>query len=652
MHYTTPSQFLEHFQSDAAPHSLDSLEKLVEVLRGPTGCPWDQKQTALSMIDCLIDEAHELKEALLRGSDDQVGEEYGDLLFTTTFFRQLMEEKTRPEGAVKKVVTKMITRHPHVFEPNGPVGEAEIRRTWEGLKIPSGSDGENRRLDRDLPASLPAIKRAEKILSRARNAGFRYPTPQQAWHKVEEEFLEIQRAVATDDKEAQAEELGDLLLALLTAAKELGLDAGQSLKDAGRKLSDRIETLERLAERRLCDIPTVELSDLYQRSRGQKAPDSAYFNYCGVGRWPKAVLRAVSSATQRIAQQGLTAVLELREERERLRSQIGRLVEAAGHQVVFLPNISAAALGVAYSLDWKEGDSVLLGRHEFPANSIPWKLAAKMFGINVVEFDEDLLRTSPVDGWAKLELLLENHHPKLLAISAVSYWSGFRVSLAKVSALCQKTGTLLFVDAIQALGTVPVRMSDGIDLLAGGSHKGLLAPEGSGFLVVDPKVREHWVARVGSWLSLPDPVDFLQSGRSDCAPNVKTPRANDPSVLESSSLNTLGYAGLSAALDVLEGYGIPTIASHIQTLHDPLEQGMVELGWSSLRSPHESERSAILSFGPPAHLDLVSFQVRLKEKGLDLGTPQGVLRFGCHIFNTQAEINYALQTVATVMSES
>lgn len=654
MQHLSPREFLDSIQHDD-PSSEEfeagaRLKQLVDVLRGPKGCPWDQKQTALSMIDYVIDEAHELKEALLRGTEDQICEEYGDLLFTGTFFCHLMEEKTRTKEAVEKVVNKMITRHPHVFEPKGPVGEAEIRRTWEGLKVQQS--GEDSRLDRDLPASLPALKRAEKILSRARNAGFRYPTVQQAWHKVQEECFELQRAIESDSKDSQAEELGDLLLALITVSKELGLDPGQSLKDAGRKFSDRIEALERLAERRLSDIPPCELAELYQRSRGEKTITAAYFNYCGVSRWPDAVLRAVLDATRRIAQQGLGAVLELREERERMRSRIDRMVGGGGRQVVFLPNISAVARGVAYSLDWLEGDSVLLGRQEFPANTVPWKLAAKVFGVQVIEFDDDLLRTDPSEGWERLETLLIEHRPKLLALSAVSYWSGFRVSLAKVAALCRASGTLLFVDAIQALGTVSVDMNVGIDFLAGGSHKGLLAPEGSGFLVVDARVKEAWVPRIGSWLSLPDPVDFLQSGRPDCNPNEKRPRAGDPGVLEGSSLNTLGYAGLSAALQVIERHTIPTIETHVQDLHDRLEGGMVELGWSSLRSARESERSAILSFRPPENLDLAAFQLKLKERGLETGTPRGVLRFGCHIFNTRAEIEFALQIVATAMSES
>jgi MazG family protein len=659
----TPQQFLSTY-SQLRPK--ERLEALVGVLRGPQGCPWDQRQGAESIIDFLIDEAHELKQALARGQSEEIAEELGDLAFTFTFLAQTLEASAPLPAAVDRVVAKMIARHPHVFEPEAEAtSEAQVKRRWESLK---GEGKGGRRLDRDLAASLPAWQKAAKVLTRARNAGFRYPDAEAAWEKVSEEWLELQEALERGEPERCRSELGDLLLALLTASTESGLDGELALTASARKLADRLEQVEELASRPLSEIPYEELASWYARARSQAAtpaqaaggagphaeaksesgsprPPGAYFNYCGVSPWPPSVSRAVFRAARLVGRTGLAGALQLRLEREALRPKIARFVDGPADGVVYLPNVSSAALGAAYSLDWRRGDSLLVGRHEFPANTVPWRLAAETLGLHVHTFDDDLLRRDPEGGWAALQAQLLSLRPRLLAVSAVSYWSGYRLPVARLSGLCRKTGTLLFVDAVQALGTVPLSMSEGIDLLACGSHKTLLAPEAAGFLVVSGPVRERWVPRLGSWLSLPDPVDFLLAGRDDLDPNAKQPRAQDPTVLEGGSQNCLGYAGLDAALEHLSALGVETILAHVQRLHDGLEQGLCGLGFASLRAAEPQCRSAILSFEPPPGVDLVGLQAGLAQEGIQAGIPRGRLRFGCHAANSAADVERVLSVM-------
>jgi MazG family protein len=641
----TPQQFLSQ-HADLPP--AQRLEALVSLLRGPQGCPWDQRQTAASIIDFVIDEAHELKQALTEKNTAEVVDELGDLAFTFEFLRQTLHHQAPQDQAVTRVVEKMILRHPHVFEPGDPLAEKEIKRRWESLKLAQGPA--SRRLDRDLPASLPAWKKAAKVLTRARNVGFRYPERQAAWDKVAEEWMELQAALEIESRERQESELGDLLLALQSAAMESDLDGEKALLASARKLADRLERVEQQAGRGLSEIPYSELAEHYARAH-QEDPwqGGAYFNYCGVSPWPAQVQRAVARAARLVGRGGLPGALQLIGERQTLRQKLARLVGHEPERVVLLPNVSQAALGVGYCLDWEPGQSILLGRQEFPANTVPWRLAAQTFGLRVLDFDDDLVRRDPESGWAQLSQLLEKERPRLLAISLVSYWSGYRWDTERLAGLCQQSGTMLYLDGIQALGSVPVRMHEGVDFLAGGSHKTMLAPEGAGFMFTSARAARHWVPRLAGWLSLPDPVDFLVEGRPELDPNQKSPRPGDPGTLEGSSLNALGYAGLSAALDYLESHGVDQIFRHVQGLHDLLEPRLQELGFSSNRSAQSKERSAILSFDPPPGVSLVRLQAELGERGVVVAIPRGRLRFGLHLANNPTEVRRLVQLLPQLL---
>ena len=649
MSILTPEDFL------AQHHALEPSERLralVSVLRGPDGCPWDQRQTAKSMLDFVIDEAHELKEALATDDTEEIAAEFGDLAFTFTFLAETLSERVPLERAIDNVVKKMVARHPHVFErePGQPkASEVEIKRRWESLKSEEPAKKPSRRMDRDIPASLGAWKRATKVLTRARNAGFRYPDAEAAWDKVAEEWGELCQALTEPDVPQRQAELGDLMLALATASIESGLDAEAALNASSRKLADRLERMEQLSGLPLTQIPSQQLPHWHDLAR--EAPERLCFNYCGVSPWPNPVKRAMTRACFKLGREGLAGTLALREERELLRSGLRELVGAEQDTpVVFLQNVSAAATGVAYSLDWKAGDRVLLGSSEFPANTTPWKLAAGTFGLEVQWFDEDLLRRDPLQGWSELERHLRENRPRLVALSAVSFWSGYRIDSNRLTALCHSYGAEVFLDAVQALGTVPLEMGS-VDYLAGGSHKGMLSPEGAGFLLVSPKAALGWVPRLGSWLSLPDPIDFLTSGDPNLNPNDSSPRGQDPTVLEGGSANALGYAGLAASLAYLQTTGPQAIFEQIQRLQEPLDVAMRGLGFRSLRSDSVEGRSALLCYDPPEGCDVVKLVHFLGACGVQAGIPKGRLRFGLHLPTTENEVEKLIEVMQKAVTE-
>ena len=118
--------------------------------------------------------------------------------------------------------------------------------------------------------------------------------------------------------------------------------------------------------------------------------------------------------------------------------------------------------------------------------------------------------------------------------------------------------------------------------------------------------------------------------------------------LEGGSVNALGYAGLRGAVRFLDGVGTDRIFAHVQGLQDYLEEQMEGLGWKSLRSPDRKHRSSILSFDPPAGVDLALFQRELAHRNVSVGIPNGRLRFGFHWPNTIEELDYAIECCSTL----
>lgn len=631
MNIMDPDEFLQR-HGEFSPQQ--QLSALVRVLVGPKGCSWDQKQTALSVVEHLIDEAHELKAALAGDSDREVGSELGDLLFTVAFLQERLATRASTETAVAHLVEKMIRRHPHVFGGTEFADEEALKRNWEAEKRKENSA--RRRFDQDIPASLPSLRRAAKVLGRAMNAGFTYLKPEDALDKVWEEILELENALHTEDFK---EELGDLLVALVTLSRMRRVSPEDALTASLTKLCDRLEAIEERAGRPLHDIPREDLGTLYRDLKEEKTPAVAFFNYCGVSPWPRPVRLAVRRACQEIGTRGLPAALDLIAERERLIEQIQAFCGVASDRpVVLLPNVSSAALAVAHAQPWTGGDRILLGSREFPANTVPWQVAAHTFGLEILWFDDDKLRTQPENAWNNLEKILAEQRPKLLALSAVSFWSGYRVDLERLAALTETYGVRLYIDAIQALGNTPTICPESLEYFAGGSHKALLSPEGSGFLVVSPRAAQDWQPRLASWLSLPDPVSFLTNGGWQSLDQGREPRSGDPTTAQGGSLNSLGYAGLRAALEYLSKFDLSQEFQRIQSLQDPLEQALQTLGWESLRAQNPVNRSAILSFRPPAGTDLPALGERLSRAGISAGIPNGVLRFGFHIFNNERQV--------------
>ncbi|MEW6218225.1 MAG: MazG family protein [Thermodesulfobacteriota bacterium] len=206
--------------NEGAGAKLEELIRIVARLRGPEGCPWDQRQDDESMKGHLIEETYELAEALDRQDPGHVCEELGDVLFHIVFLSQLYAERgafAMPAVAAG-IIAKMIRRHPHVFGSERLADEAAQRAAWQRLKAAEG------RADRlaSIPRTLPALRRAQKILSRATADGLPLP-----------DLTGTLASLAAPPPEAtpadDARQLADALLALVERARRAGLNAEEIL---------------------------------------------------------------------------------------------------------------------------------------------------------------------------------------------------------------------------------------------------------------------------------------------------------------------------------------------------------------------------------------------------------------------------------------
>jgi len=254
---------------------LLDLVKVQARLRAAGGCPWDAEQTHASLARHLLEETHELLEAIDAGDDDAIRDELGDVLLQVTFHAQIAADEGRfdVDDVAEVLVRKLIHRHPHVFGATEVAGSDEVLRNWEKLKAEeAGGRGE---VDEDIPASLPSLARAAKVQRRAAGWGFEWRTADSALTALREEVDELAAATGEareDAPEGDVEgEIGDVLFATVALARKLGIDAESALRRTIRVFAARYERFVVLAAERGIDVETApegELRALFREARG------------------------------------------------------------------------------------------------------------------------------------------------------------------------------------------------------------------------------------------------------------------------------------------------------------------------------------------------------------------------------------------------
>jgi tetrapyrrole methylase family protein/MazG family protein len=245
-----------------------SLQSIIKTLRGPNGCPWDIKQTHLSLKKYLIEEAYELLEAIDEDDIDHMIEELGDVLLQVMLHSQIGEDEGMftIEDVIEGVSTKMIRRHPHVFG-NVEVQSAEdVIANWKEIKAEEKKDTNSASVSAldGIGKGLPAVIRAFEIQKKAAKTGFDWEKAEDAWLKVKEEIEEFQTELSKEDKEKQIYELGDLLFAIINTARLLSIHPEEALERANQKFIRRFAYIEQQVHKSGKPIESFDLKDLDQ----------------------------------------------------------------------------------------------------------------------------------------------------------------------------------------------------------------------------------------------------------------------------------------------------------------------------------------------------------------------------------------------------
>ncbi|MCU0223082.1 MAG: nucleoside triphosphate pyrophosphohydrolase [Acidobacteria bacterium] len=251
---------------------MDSTDRLIAImarLRGEGGCPWDREQTPRTLRPYVLEEAHEVAEAIDGGDWDELRDELGDLLLQVAFLSRIAEEegRFRFDDVAAAISDKLERRHPHVFGDAQAKRVEDVWRRWDEIKraekAGTAEDGgpDASRLA-GIPRGLPALGRAAAVADKASRAGFDWPEPAGIVDKLAEETAELRAALAAGDRDHAEEELGDLLFAAASLARRLKIDPEGALARATAKFVARFRSVEEGAAAdgvRLEDLGPAEL---------------------------------------------------------------------------------------------------------------------------------------------------------------------------------------------------------------------------------------------------------------------------------------------------------------------------------------------------------------------------------------------------------
>ncbi len=238
---------------------LLDLLRVMARLREPGGCPWDREQTHASLARHLLEETHEVLEAIELDDRDRLREELGDVLLQVVFHAQMAADDGAwdVDDVAESIVRKLIRRHPHVFGEVRVSGAPEVLVNWERIK--SEEKAEPHGIDEEIPPTLPALARAAKVQRRAAGWGFEWRSVDGAMAALHEEVDELERA---DDPANAEEEIGDVLFATVAVARKLGVDAEGALRRTIAGFAGRYERFRAALRERGLDLDAMSEEDV------------------------------------------------------------------------------------------------------------------------------------------------------------------------------------------------------------------------------------------------------------------------------------------------------------------------------------------------------------------------------------------------------
>ena len=239
-------------------------------LRGPEGCPWDIKQTHMSIRECILEEAYELIDAIQNEDTENLIEELGDVLLQVVFHSQIAKEEGyfSIDDVAAHICKKMIKRHPHVFGDGYADNADQVLRNWEEIKNSEKALEKFSDKFSFIPKSMPAVIRSYEIQKIAAESGFDWPDEQGALEKMKEEIEELAEAYSHKEIRYIEEELGDLVFAIINFARFMKINPEIAVNNTNEKFIKRFMYMEENAEKSFKEMTLEEMDSLWEKSKG------------------------------------------------------------------------------------------------------------------------------------------------------------------------------------------------------------------------------------------------------------------------------------------------------------------------------------------------------------------------------------------------
>lgn len=356
----------------------------------------------------------------------------------------------------------------------------------------------------------------------------------------------------------------------------------------------------------------------------------SYLNNASIAPVSMNVSSAVAWQANLHAMEVQSLVHDLADLYRETRELAASLVGSNASRIAFIQNTSHGISLLANGQDWREGDNVVISAEEFPSNFLAWERLAKQ-GVEVrkVQLVDD--RLTPESTAAVVD-----ERTKVVSLSEVQYFNGYRVDLEAISEICQRAGAMLIVDGTQSVGALDIDVDPlHVDALVVSSHKWLLGPLGIGFMALSERMLEVTEVTQLGWLSVNDPFAFNRT--------IDLP--NTAAKFECGTENSAGIVGLNIRLKEISQFGIGAIQSRIFELNDLLIDAVSGCGLSPVQSFPEKHRSGITSFQGALirQHDLVSC---LAEAGIHTSLRRDALRVSPHYYNSEEDIRKLLNRLS------
>lgn len=260
-------------EANKAQKELEELLALIRKLRAPDGCPWDRKQKQEDIGKYILEEAYEVIDSLAKKDQQGIQEELGDLLFQILFLAEMGEESGAFTLAdvLKKIREKMIRRHPHIFGEKKEITVEEVKENWQQIKKTERTGkGGKENIFSNIPRSLPALKRAQKITAAAAAFGFDWPKTENVLEKIQEELTEFSTALSSNDRDKIQEEFGDLIFTLVNLSRFIKVDAESALTGTTNKFLQRFAFVTNQLTARgktLAESSLAEMDSLWEEAK-------------------------------------------------------------------------------------------------------------------------------------------------------------------------------------------------------------------------------------------------------------------------------------------------------------------------------------------------------------------------------------------------